>query len=164
MKIAFKIVNQFWFMKLHAWMWLKLTQKTFISKEIKYWWWSVTYFSFVSLKMWQFLIFKKIFRRFFFCLQIVTCKLRCLTMNIFRKSPNFQEKTQKRQNWRAPVNNIGAKECQLKLSIYEDLGLRYVISVKTMSISKSNWSTILLFRLNSFLKAHLICRQIAVSI
>ena len=84
------------------------------------------------------------------------CKLRCLTMNIFQKSPNFQEKNQKRQNWRAPVNNVGAKECQLKLSIYEDLGLRYVISVKTMSISKSNWSTILLFRLNSFLKAHLL--------
>ena len=84
------------------------------------------------------------------------CKLRCLTMNIFQKSPNFQEKTQKRQNWRAPVNNVGAKECQLKLSIYEDLGLRYVILVKTISISESNWSTILLFRLNSFLKAHLI--------
>ena len=99
--------------------------------------------------------FKKRIQKIFFCLQIVMCKLRCLTMNIFQKSPNFQEKNQKRQNWRAPVNNVGAKECQLKLSIYEDLGLRYVISVKTMSISKSNWSTILLFRLNSFLKAHL---------
>ena len=125
MKIAFKIVNQFWFMKLHAWMWLKLTQKTFISKEIKYWWWSVTYFSFVSLKMWQFLIFKKIFRRFFFL--FTNCHMQIAMFNhehfseitkFSRKKPKTQElagASQQYRRQRVPIEIINLWGLRLKI-------------------------------------------------
>ena len=125
MKIALKIVNQFWFMKLHAWMWLKLTQKTFISKEIKYWWWSVTYFSFVSLKMWQFLIFKKIFRRFFFL--FTNCHMQIAMFNhehfseitkFSRKNPKTPElagASQQYRRQRVPIEIINLWGLRLKI-------------------------------------------------
>ena len=47
--------------------------------------------------------------------------------------------------------------CQLKSWNYEYLDSRYVISVKIISISKSIWSTILLFPHEFVLKAHLTC-------
>ena len=78
-------MNQFWFMKLLAWMWLKLTQKTFIPMEMKCWLWSVTYFRFFHFKFFAKLQLQiDFFNNHFVCLQF--SEFSCVNCRVSRRT------------------------------------------------------------------------------
>ena len=97
-------MDQFWFMKLPAWMWIKLTKKTLISMDLKCWLWYITYFCSSLLEIDEKpKTQEKIKVTFFFCLQfwhifreVIAAHFSKFT-KFSRKMPNWR---QKRQNGR----------------------------------------------------------------
>ena len=117
--IALKIVNQFWFIlhyvrftKLHAFMWMKLTQKTFISLDLKCWLWNVTFF--VPLHLKNFKKLKKKGKKFLMYLFLFTIFVQiwrsysCTFFGIHQIQKKNAKLVPKTPNWRAPVNKYGA--------------------------------------------------------
>ena len=142
-------MDQFWFMKLPAWMWIKLTQKTLISMDLKCWLWYITYFCSSLLEIDEKPKTQEKIKVTFFLFTIFAHISQSYSCTFFEIHQILQKN----------VKLAGASQHhrrQLKSSIYEYLDLIYVISLKIISISKLIWSSNQLFPVIPSVKVHLI--------
>ena len=110
-KNGLKIVDQFWFMKLPAWMWIKLTKKTLIWMDLKCWLWYITYFCSSLLEIDEKPKKQEKIKVTFFLFTIfahISQSYSCTFFEIHQILQKNVKLVPKMPNWRAPVNIIGA--------------------------------------------------------